>query len=264
MSEEPWQLRLVKKSLKKREKLKLLERSLPFLPSRIALDLGCAQGILSYFARQKGGFWVSGDEDLVNLVTAKELLKNNLTQLTGETLPFKDAVFDLVLCLDYLEHVDHDDLTLAEIARVLRPSAEVILVVPHTGRFYLLHKLRAGLGLRLEYFGHKREGYSLRDLEAKLGRADLHIDKKVIYSRFFSEFFELLINFVYIKALAPRPAERRRDGHIRPSTPEEFKAQEKPFVFYSLLYPVIWLLSRLDTLLFFQKGYSLMVWARKI
>jgi 2-polyprenyl-3-methyl-5-hydroxy-6-metoxy-1,4-benzoquinol methylase len=264
MKGEPWQLRLVKKSLKKKAKLRLLETSLPLNSNRVALDLGCAQGILSYFARMRGGFWVSADEDQANLRAARDLLKGDLVRLRGEALPFQDRSFDTALCLDYLEHIENDDAVLAEIARVLQPNGELILVTPNTGRFYLLHKLRPALGLRLEYFGHKREGYSLKDLETRLRRAGLRPERKAFYSRFFSEFFELILNLVYIRFLSPRPAERLRDGHIRPSSAEEFTAQKKPFGLYSLVYPVVWLVSRLDVLLFFQKGYSLMIQARKI
>jgi SAM-dependent methyltransferase len=264
MKDEPWQLRLVKKSLKKKEKLRLLEASLPLDSTRVALDLGCAQGILSYFARKRGGFWVSADEDQANLIAARDILKKGLVRLRGEALPFRGRSFDTALCLDYLEHIDNDEGALAEIARALKPNGEFILVTPHTGRFYLLHKLRAAVGLKLEYFGHKREGYPLKDLEIKLQRAGLRLERKAFYSRFFSEFFELILNFAYIKLLSRPPVEVRRDGHIRPSSEEEFSAQEKPFALYALVYPFIWLVSRLDFLLFFQKGYSLMVWARKI
>ena len=263
MSQEPWQFRLLKRSLKKKEKLKLLERTLPFSPDRVALDLGCAQGILSYFVRRQGGFWVHADEDMANLTAAKEILKTDLIQLRGEALPFQGGSFDLVLCLDYLEHIEADEEALAEISRVLKDGGAFIAVTPHTGRFFLLHRLRAALGLRLEYFGHKREGYSLPDLEKKLGRARLAIRDKVTYSRFFSEFFELVLNFIYIKLLSSGTPEKRRDGHIRPASAAEFREQEKNYAVYSLLYPVVWTLSRLDTLLFFLKGYSLMVWAQK-
>ena len=263
MSQEPWQLRLVKKSLKKKDKLRFLEITIPVSSDRVALDLGCAQGILGYFARRRGGFWVHADEDMANLLTAKEILERDLIQLKGENLPFREGSFDLVLCLDYLEHIEGDDRALVEISRVLKAGGEFIAVTPHTGRFFLLHKLRAALGLRLEYFGHKREGYSSPELEAKLGRAGLRVERKVTYSRFFSEFLELVLNFVYIKLLARAPSTKLRDGHIRPASAKEFEAQKKTFAVYSLLYPLVWLLSRLDTLLFFQKGYSLMVWARK-
>jgi len=263
MSQEPWQFRLLRKSLKKKEKLRLLERTIRFSGQRVALDLGCAQGILGYFARRRGGFWVHADEDMSNLRAAKDILKGDLIQLRGEDLPFQNGSFDLVLCLDYLEHIEGDDRALAEISRVLKAGGEFIAVTPHSGRFFVLHKLRSALGLRLEDFGHKREGYSLSGLEAKLGRARLNITGKATYSRFFSEFFELVMNFIYIKLLSPGPSAKRRDGHIRPASAEEFQAQEKTFALYSLLYPLVWTLSRLDSLLFFQKGYSLMVWARK-
>ena len=263
MREEPWQLRLVKKSLKKKEKLEHLRKTIRFEPDRMALDLGCAQGILGYFARKKGGFWVHADEDLTNLLTAKRILGRDLIQLRGEHLPFREDSFDLVLCLDYLEHVEGDEGTLAEISRVLKPGGELIAVTPHSGRFFLLHRLRSALGLGLEHFGHKREGYSVPELEAKLARAGLRIKSKATTSRFFSEFLELLLNFVYIKLLFRGPSAKLRDGHIRPATDDEFRAQEKSFAVYSLLYPIVWAVSRLDTLLFFHKGYSLMIWARK-
>jgi SAM-dependent methyltransferase len=263
MKGEAWQLRLVKKSIKKRMKLSLLDRRLGFQPSRVALDLGCAQGILSYSLRQKGGFWVSTDEDMANLREAQKILKNNLLEMVGGSLPFPDRTFDLVLCLDYLEHVHDDNRVLGEISRVLKEGGELILVTPQTGRFFLLHKLRAALGLELEDFGHKREGYSLPELTEKLRKVSLRVEGRAEYSRFFSELFELIINLVYVKWLAPESARKTRDGHIRPATGEEFEAQEKSFAIYSLLYPFVWLMSRLDGLLFFEKGYTLMVWARR-
>jgi SAM-dependent methyltransferase len=263
MNGEPWQLRLVKKSIKKKIKLRLLDRFVAVRGSRVALDLGCAQGILSYFVRGKGGFWVSADEDLSSLRTARELLKNNLVALGGTALPFRDGSFDLVLGLDYLEHVDDDGRVLEEISRVLKAGGELVLVTPQTGPFFLLHKLRAALGLKLEHFGHKREGYSLADLDRKLSRVSLRLLESADYSRFFSEFFELLLNFAYIKLLAPAASEKTRDGHIRPASEDEFSAQAGLFNVYSLVYPIVWLLSQMDRLLVMEKGYSVMVRARK-
>ncbi len=263
MNGEPWQLRLVKKSIKKKIKLRLLNRFVATAGRRVALDLGCAQGILSYFVRRKGGFWVSADEDMANVRAAREILENNLAALKGTALPFRDGTFDLVVGLDYLEHVDDDDGVLNEICRVLKTGGELILVTPQTGPFFHLHKLRAALGLKLEHFGHKREGYSLAGLEGKLSRASLRLLESADYSRFFSEFFELLLNFAYIKLLAPAAAGKTRDGHIRPASEGEFSAREGLFNVYSLVYPLVWLMSQMDRLLFFEKGYSLMVRARK-
>lgn len=264
MREEPWQLRLVKKSIKKKKKLKLLARNITADPSRRALDLGCAQGILSYFFRKKGGFWASADDDFTNLKTAQQLLGKNLLQIESGILPFKSEAFDLVVCPDYLEHITNDGLCLEEIERVLKRTGELLLITPCTGRIFILHRLRPLLGMSLEYYGHKREGYGLKELEAKLSRAGLTPIKHTTYSRFFSEAIELILNFLYIKFFPAEKPEKLRDGHIRPATASEFQSREKPFRLYSVIYPLIRLISLLDIFIFFLKGYSLMIWARKI
>jgi SAM-dependent methyltransferase len=46
------------------------------------------------------------------------------------SLPFADAAFDLVCALDIVEHVDDDAAALAELSRVAKPGAAVLLSVP--------------------------------------------------------------------------------------------------------------------------------------
>jgi len=259
----PWQLRLVEKSIKKKQKLRLILSSLADDGQRKALELGTSQGSLGYFFRQKGGFWVHADEDLANLLEAKNLLKTNLIQLEGSSLPFLSHSFDLVISPDYLEHLEHDELCLQEIARVLKPDGQAIIVTPHTGPGNFLYRLRLWLGLKPEFYGHKRDGYNFLDLENLLERAGLKPERRVIISRFFSESLELWLNLIYIHFLGrPRKVELR-DGHIRPMSHQEFKAA-RPFLgFYSLVYPFFWLASKLDNLISFSPGYLLIVWARK-
>ena len=263
MSGVPWQLQLVKRSLKKKEKLKLLEKHLDIKPRDIILDLGCAQGILSYFLRKKSGFWVSADLDLVNCKTSLDLLKNNVLQLGTDGLPFKNEYFDKVVSLDYLEHLDDDLGCLKELNRILKKDGELLLATPRTGRIFLLQKLRPLLGMKMEFYGHKREGYSLMSLNNKLNRSGFVSVQHKSFSRFFSEFLELLLNFLYIKLYRPKDPIGLRDGHIRPTTSDEFSSRKKAFRLYSYIYPFIWFLTRLDNIFFFQRGYGLMIWAKK-
>ncbi len=264
MKDVPWQIRIAERSIKKRDKLRLLDKWLTDDSERTALDLGCAQGILSWYLRKKGGVWVSADQDMANLKAAKQLLGKDLVRMPEADLPFRSAAFDLVTCLDYLEHIDDDDLCLRECRRVLRDGGMIVVVTPHTGRFFLLHRLRAALGMKLEFYGHKREGYSKKGLVAKLEAAGFEVVRTKTYSRFASELIELVLNLAYIRLTARRGVkEALRDGHIRPSSSEEFDAQSGKLRVYSAVYPLVWLASRLDLLLFFLKGYSLMILAKK-
>lgn len=264
MVSHPWQLQVFKRSLKKKEKRTLIEKELAISSDSINLDLGCAQGTLSYFLRKKGGIWLSADLDFLNLKSAQNLLHENLVQLTEGPLPFMNNSFDSVVSLDYLEHLNEDDFCLQEIHRVLKNNGEFILAIPQTGKLFWLHKLRSFLGLKLEFYGHKREGYSLAELRKKLEKAGFFLQKYRNFSRFITEFLELILNFVYIKFFGGNAPIDLRDGHIRPTTSEEFSTKKSTFRLYSVLYPVVWLISRLDKALFFLKGYGLMIWAKRI
>jgi SAM-dependent methyltransferase len=264
MASQPWQLQVFKRSLKKREKRVILEKELVISTDSINLDLGCAQGTLSYFLRKKGGIWLSADQDFLNLKSTQNLLRENLVQLTEGPLPFRNNSFDSVVSLDYLEHLDEDDFCLEEIHRVLKNKGQLVLATPQTGKLFWLHKLRSLLGLKLEFYGHKREGYSLHELRAKLEKAGFVLQKHRNFSRFITEFLELILNFVYIKFFGGKTPIDLRDGHIRPTTSEEFSTKKTTFRLYSALYPLVWLISRLDKALFFLKGYGLMIWAKRM
>jgi SAM-dependent methyltransferase len=261
MQDQHWQLRLVSHSLKKKEKIRLLDRYLHLRGTDRALDLGCAQGILSFFLRRKGGRWISADLDALNLQTARELLGKNLLQVSEGFLPFRDRSLNMVVSLDYLEHLDDDLLCLAEIHRVLKAGGRLLLAVPRTGFPFLLNRLRPRLGMRLSFYGHKREGYRLHELRQKLQDAGLRPLKHRKFSGFITEFMELALNVLYIRLYGSSEPAGLRDGHIRPSTAEEFSQRRIAFRLYSMIYPLLWTLSRLDKLFFWQRGYGLMLWA---
>lgn len=263
MSLQPWQLQVFNRSLKKKEKYRLLEKHLVIDQDSLNLDLGCAQGTLSYFLRKKGGLWLSADQDFLNLKSTQNLLHENLVQLNEGPFPFKSDSFDTVVSLDYLEHLDRDDFCLEEIHRVLKKNGQLILATPQTGKLFWLHRLRSFLGLKLEFYGHKREGYSRQELQRKLEKAGFAPLRHKNFSRFVTEFLELILNFVYIRFFGGNAPVNLRDGHIRPTTSEEFSTKKTTFRLYSLLYPVVWFVSRLDKALFFLKGYGLVVWAKR-
>ena len=103
----------------------LLEQTLaPLLPpgARV-LDAGCGEGLL--VEEYAGRLAIEGLDP--NYVAA-HVRQGSLT-----ALPYEDAAFDHVLCLDVLEHLAYEDQprALAEIHRVLRPGGEALISVPN-------------------------------------------------------------------------------------------------------------------------------------
>lgn len=91
------------------------------------LDLGCAGGFMAE-AVAKRGARVTGIDPAHEAVAAArahaigEGLDIAYDEGSGEALPYADASFDAVVCVDVLEHVADLDAVLSEIARVLRPG----------------------------------------------------------------------------------------------------------------------------------------------
>ncbi|MBN2053820.1 class I SAM-dependent methyltransferase [bacterium] len=264
--EPPWQLKLFHKSIKKKEKLLLLESLLPDTTGMRILDLGCSRGTLSYLLRARGGDWVHADLDLVNLNEAMALLGTNVVRL-GQTLPFKDSAFDCVVSLDYIEHLEDDSACLDELHRVLAPGGLLILSTPITGRPFLLNRLKNVLGMTPDVYGHKREGYTIAELDQRLRAARFTVERRSTYARFFTELVELAINVAFTKIMSRRrrsgPARQARDGHISPGSGRELQSHAKAFKLYSLIYPFTWSVSRLDKVIPFVKGYATILVARK-
>jgi len=63
--------------------------------------------------------------------------------------------------------------------------------------------------------------------------------------------------------LAKRSEAPVEQGQIAPATKDQIKSVEKTYKLYSLIYPVYWLISRLDGLLAFTEGYVVVVEGRR-
>jgi 2-polyprenyl-6-hydroxyphenyl methylase/3-demethylubiquinone-9 3-methyltransferase len=94
---------------------------------RRVLDLGCAGGFMAEALDDRGAR-VTGIDPAAGAVAAARrhagAAGREIDYLVGvgEALPFADASFDHVVCVDVLEHVADLDRVLSEVARVLRPG----------------------------------------------------------------------------------------------------------------------------------------------
>jgi len=79
-----------------------------------------------------------------------------------EELPFDDATFDLVTCLDVIEHTPDDVRALRELVRVTRPGGHLLVTAPAYQSLWSAHDVRN------EHYRRYRRG-SLRDAAGRAG-----------------------------------------------------------------------------------------------
>ncbi len=101
-------------------------------PEARLLDIGCLDGALTgLYAERIGTRDVAGidvalsERARANGVQVEEFDLNERTPL-----PFADAAFDVITCVETLEHVYPTDHVVAEIARLLKPGGTAIIDVP--------------------------------------------------------------------------------------------------------------------------------------
>jgi SAM-dependent methyltransferase len=97
-------------------------------PGARILDAGCGSGrTLDDLARLGDAYGV----DLSPAAASAAHDRGHKTYVAAvEELPFADATFDLVTCLDVIEHTPDDEITLAELLRVTRPGGRLLVTVP--------------------------------------------------------------------------------------------------------------------------------------
>ncbi len=250
-------LKLYDKSILKKAKFAAIEQFLPDLSNKTCLDIGADNGVLSYLLRQKGGVWFSADLDEHVVSSIRQMVGSNVLQLDGGKTEFADNTFDLVVIIDFLEHIHSDKEFVEELARIMKPEAELIINVPHFRPNAWVRKLRLAMGLSDEKHGHVRPGYTLQSI-AQLADGKFSILDSKTYSKFFVELYDALISYLFEKI-------QKGDGESGKGTvvtAADMSKNQKKFKLFSLIYPFVWLLSKLDNLLFFMPGYSLIVKAK--
>jgi SAM-dependent methyltransferase len=111
-------------------------------PSRI-LDIGCGEGLV---LRQLMTLWrrteTHGLDIAPELIEAARRIAPQASYVRGSIhrLPVADGSYDLVLCTEVLEHIEHPTEALAEIARSSRQYC--VFSVPHEPWWRLANVLR--------------------------------------------------------------------------------------------------------------------------
>jgi ubiquinone/menaquinone biosynthesis C-methylase UbiE len=138
-------------------------------PADRALDLGVGDGRVASLIDAS---------QLVGADVSQVALERARTRLPGadlvliepdEPLPFGDNEFDLVTCIETLEHVRDVQLALSEIRRVLRPGGRLALTTPASARWRVLFR-----GVEHPFSPHIRS-FTRRSLRTTLETMGFHI-----------------------------------------------------------------------------------------
>lgn len=111
----------------------LLERILKDLPNKSSLkilDTGSCTGYNLHLLNKYGkAYGVDVEKKAVEYCKKRGFERMSLLK-NGMKLPFKDNSFDVITCLDVLEHIKEDENYLKELNRVLKPKGKLIIFVP--------------------------------------------------------------------------------------------------------------------------------------
>lgn len=95
------------------------------------LEIGCGGGRLSCELQQSGYKIISTDlEPSAVYYTKKAGIINSFVSNSGEGIPIRDEVIDLIVMTDVLEHIKEHTLTIRECSRVLKKGGYIVLTVP--------------------------------------------------------------------------------------------------------------------------------------
>jgi SAM-dependent methyltransferase len=123
-----------------------VERTLALaLPRRAGayLDIGCGPGVLTKLFAERIGAARAVGVDQLEQSSGIEFRPFDLD--APAPIPFEDSTFDVVSCLETLEHVHDTDHLVREIRRVLKPNGYALISVPRVDGLLSILMLSAGV-----------------------------------------------------------------------------------------------------------------------
>ena len=124
-------------------RLKLIRGFVGGVSGKTILDLGCGNGSISFLLWYLGAKVYSVDISKQALQSTRNLrllserssqFEPNLCQGDATRLPLRKEMFDIVFCIETLEHLRDDTNAIEEIERVTKSGGTVILAVPYDSR----------------------------------------------------------------------------------------------------------------------------------
>lgn len=125
-----------------------LIRMKPDFKEKRVLEVGCGTGRMCAYVAKKEACVVGIDFSINALRIAKKIFRNEghsrpieLCLADANVLPFRSDVFDVIICCEVLEHLQHHGKLLWEISRVTKPRGTVYISTPNSVSLYGVKKM---------------------------------------------------------------------------------------------------------------------------
>jgi len=134
------------------------------------LDVGCGPGAMTQEILDIGcEFW--GVDGAPRMITEgrrrfRDFTRAHFTVAEASALPFSDATFDGVVCIGVIDRVPRPEAAVAELGRVLKPGATLVMAFPNLLSPYALwrsHIFYVGIGWAKRL--RARFGHQLREVD---------------------------------------------------------------------------------------------------
>lgn len=109
-------------------KMQKIDRLLKDKKDAKILDVGCGEGVLVKRYKELG-YNISG---LDYNYTSDLVKKGDITDI-----PYEDNSFDMIMCLDVIEHLNilDQEKAVSELARITKPEGQAIITIPNLAHF---------------------------------------------------------------------------------------------------------------------------------
>jgi SAM-dependent methyltransferase len=140
-------------------------------PTAVVLDAGCGSGrTLEELVDYGEVHGVELDPDAAEMARGRGRGEVQVGRL--EELPWPDRSFDLITCLDVIEHTPDDRATLRELRRVCRPAGWLLVTVPAYQALWSHH----------DEANHHYRRYSRTMLRSAAGGAGWRVDRMTSFN----------------------------------------------------------------------------------
>ncbi|MDD3275691.1 MAG: class I SAM-dependent methyltransferase [Kiritimatiellales bacterium] len=248
-----WQEKLFKRSVRRQTRLRKIKEQAGITTGQNCLEITAGDGMISTRLREGGGRW----KTLVTSSAAKASLEwfvdDPIDIFQAPAIKEADGTFDLVVIVDALERVRDDYAFIKECHRVLKPDGRLVITAARKMVFCLGGcPLRLMIGLSWRAKGLERNGYTSGEFFEVL-KDGFDVPDTDTYSTCCIEVPGLLC-----EAAANKLARGLYNMPGEKTGTEEFYHYTKLNAFAVTLYPIMWLLAKLeDKLLFFIPGHNI-------